>query len=87
LEKANPKTELVCSFQFWSLIFISILPYLIFKHMPKQKLYSILIWSFTILAFIFFFFSLRSNENGMEYSAVALGLWGIAFLLNRFKPS
>ncbi|MEP1097215.1 MAG: hypothetical protein ABJG78_19020 [Cyclobacteriaceae bacterium] len=51
-----------------------------------MKLFPTLIWSFTILAFVFFFFSLRSNGNEMEYSIVALGLWGIAFLLNKYKP-
>lgn len=51
-----------------------------------MKLFPILIWSFTILAFMFFFFSLRSEENAKFYSFIALGMWVVAFLLNKYKP-
>ena len=51
-----------------------------------MKLFPTLIWAFTILAFVFLFFSLRTETNQMLYSLIALGMWGIAFLLNRFKP-
>ena len=51
-----------------------------------MKLYPTLIWTFTILAFAFLFFSLRTETNQILYSLVALGMWGIAFLLNKFKP-
>lgn len=51
----------------------------------SAKTTSILVWTFTILAFVFFFFSLRSKENEMFYSGVALGLWGVAFLINRYS--
>lgn len=45
-----------------------------------------IIWSLTILAFVFLFFSLRSQENEMLYALIALGCWGIGFLLNKFLP-
>ncbi|GAB4237148.1 MAG: hypothetical protein Tsb0034_12130 [Ekhidna sp.] len=51
-----------------------------------MRIFSILIWFFTILAFAFLFFSLRSEKDEMVYSLIALGLWGVAFLLNRLKP-
>ncbi|WP_420318265.1 hypothetical protein [Ekhidna sp.] len=51
-----------------------------------MKLYPTLIWIFTIGAFVFLFFSLRTESNQLIYSLVALGLWGVAFLLNKFKP-
>ncbi|MEQ9404439.1 MAG: hypothetical protein RIM99_12675 [Cyclobacteriaceae bacterium] len=52
----------------------------------NKRSVSILVWAFTILAIVFFFFSLRSEGNEMMYSFIALGLWGVAFLLNRLKP-
>lgn len=52
-----------------------------------MKIFSILIWFFTIMAFVFLFFSLRSEDNEFTYSLVALGLWGVAFLLNKLKPN
>ena len=52
-----------------------------------MKIRSALVWTFTILAFAFLFFSLRSETNGMLYSLIALGLWAVAFLLNRIKGS
>ncbi|MEM6831368.1 MAG: hypothetical protein AAF551_12705 [Bacteroidota bacterium] len=45
------------------------------------------IWVFTLLAFVFLFFSLRSKENEVMYTFIALGMWGVAFLLNRFKKN
>ena len=51
-----------------------------------MKLFPTLIWIFTILAFVFLFFSLRTETNQVLYTFIALGLWGIAFLLNKFKP-
>lgn len=45
------------------------------------------IWTLTILAFLFFFFSLRTKENEILYSVIALIIWGIAFLLNKFLPT
>ena len=51
-----------------------------------MKLYPTLIWTFTILAFVFLFFSLRSKSDELLYSIIALGLWGVAFLINKFKP-
>ena len=51
-----------------------------------MKLLPTLIWTFTILAFVFLFFSLRSETNQLLYSLIALGLWGVGFLLNKFKP-
>ncbi len=51
-----------------------------------MKLFPTLIWTFTILAFVFLFFSLRTEINQLFYSLIALGMWGIAYLLNRFKP-
>ncbi len=51
-----------------------------------MKVFKVLIWTFTILAFIFLFFSLRTKENEMLYTLIALGMWGVAFLLNKFKP-
>lgn len=51
-----------------------------------MKLFSTLIWFFTILAFVFLFFSLRSDGNELTYSLIALGMWGVAYLLNRLKP-
>ena len=50
-----------------------------------MKLYPTLIWLFTIAAFVFLFFSLRSDKNEMEYTIIALGLWGIAFIINKVK--
>lgn len=52
-----------------------------------MKIYNILIWGFTILAFVFLFFSLRTKENEMYYTIIALAMWGAAFLINKFKPS
>lgn len=43
-----------------------------------------IIWTLTILAFIFLFFSIRSKEDEVLYAVIALGCWGIAFLLNKF---
>ena len=51
-----------------------------------MKLYKVLTWIFIGLAFIFFFFSLRTKENEIIYTFIALGMWGIAYLLNKFKP-
>jgi len=51
-----------------------------------MKLYPTLIWVFTLLAFAFLFFSLRTEDNQILYSLVALGMWVAAFLLNKFKP-
>lgn len=51
-----------------------------------MKLFSILIWFFTILAFVFLFFSLRTDSDELIYSLIAAGLWGVAFLLNKLKP-
>ncbi len=51
-----------------------------------MKGFNILIWVFTIGAFVFLFFSLRSETNEVKYAIIALGLWGVAFLLNKFKP-
>ncbi|MEO9481838.1 MAG: hypothetical protein ABJG47_00240 [Ekhidna sp.] len=51
-----------------------------------MKLFPTLIWVFTILAFVFLFFSLRTETNQILYSFIALGLWAVAFLLNKFKP-
>ena len=51
-----------------------------------MRLYPILIWVFTILAFAFLFFSLRTESRQLIYSLIALVSWGIAFLINRFKP-
>jgi hypothetical protein len=51
-----------------------------------MKFHGILVWTFTILAFAFFFFSLRSNGNEMFYAVIALVMWGIAFLINKMKP-
>ena len=45
-----------------------------------------IIWSLTILAFVFLFFSLRSENDEMLYALIALGFWGAAFLLNKFLP-
>ena len=45
-----------------------------------------IIWTLTILAFAFLFFSLRSTEDEMLYALIALGCWGLAFLLNKFLP-
>ncbi|WP_421762884.1 hypothetical protein [Ekhidna sp.] len=52
-----------------------------------MKLFPTLIWTFTILAFVFLFFSLRTTTNELLYSIIALVLWGAAFLLNKYKPS
>lgn len=52
-----------------------------------MKLFPTLIWTFTILAFVFLFFSLRTTTDEMLYSLIALGLWVVAFLLNKYKPS
>jgi len=51
-----------------------------------MKLYPTLIWVFTILAFAFLFFSIRTQTDQMLYSLIALGCWGVAFLINKFKP-
>ena len=51
-----------------------------------MKLFSVLIWFFTIMAFVFLFFSLRSESSELLYSLIALGMWGVAFLLNKLKP-
>lgn len=51
-----------------------------------MKLFPTLIWSFTILAFVFLFFSLRSDSDALLYSVIALVMWGVAFLLNKLKP-
>lgn len=51
-----------------------------------MKLYPTLIWIFTILAFVFLFFSLRTETDQMLYSIIALGFWGAGFLVNKFKP-
>ncbi|SMD38816.1 hypothetical protein SAMN04488029_3891 [Reichenbachiella faecimaris] len=52
--------------------------------MSKEKLLKILYWVLFIGAVIFLYFSLRTQYYQLEYSLVALGLWGGAFLLNRF---
>ena len=52
-----------------------------------MKLYPTLIWTFTILAFVFLFFSLRTKTDEMLYSLIALGLWGVAFLINSSSQS
>ena len=52
-----------------------------------MKLYPTLIWSFTILAMVFLYFSLRSKSDQLVYSLIALGCWGAGFLINRFKPN
>lgn len=51
-----------------------------------MKLYPTLIWIFTLLAFAFLFFSLRTQTEQLLYSLIALGCWGVAFLINKFKP-
>ncbi len=42
-----------------------------------------IVWLFTIMAFLFFYLSLRSNELEVQYALVALIAWGIGFGLNK----
>lgn len=51
-----------------------------------MKAYSVLSWVFILLAAIFLFFSLRTQSDQILYSLIALGLWGVAYLLNKYKP-
>lgn len=44
---------------------------------------TIIVWSLTGVAIIAFWFSLRTTENEMEYTLLALAIWGIAFGVNR----
>lgn len=52
-----------------------------------MKLIPTLVWTLTILAFVFLFFSLRTETNQLMYSLIALGFWGAAFLVNKFKKN
>ncbi|MEP2026314.1 MAG: hypothetical protein ABJH98_10165 [Reichenbachiella sp.] len=52
--------------------------------MSKEKLFRIIYWVLFSGAVIFLYFSLRTQYYQLEYSLVALGLWGGAFFLNRF---
>lgn len=51
-----------------------------------MKLYPTLTWTFTISSFAFLFFSFRSKDNEILYTFIALGLWGVAYLINKYKP-
>lgn len=42
-----------------------------------------LVWSLMVLALVAFWISLRTKENELEYTLVALGIWAVAFLVNR----
>ncbi|MEM9895900.1 MAG: hypothetical protein AAF789_05985 [Bacteroidota bacterium] len=42
------------------------------------------VWIFTILAIVFLYFSLRSEEEQLVYSVIAFCFWGISFLANRY---
>ena len=44
---------------------------------------SFLIWTLTILIIILFWFSLRDEQNRMEYTLAALVVWGVTYLINR----
>ncbi|WP_420581240.1 hypothetical protein [Reichenbachiella sp.] len=52
--------------------------------MSKEKLFKSVYWILFVGAVVFLYFSLRTQYYQLEYSLVALGLWGGAFLLNRF---
>lgn len=51
--------------------------------MPKEKLLKIIYWVLFGGAVLFLYFSLRTQTFQLEYSLVALALWGGAFFLNR----
>ncbi len=44
----------------------------------------VVVWTLIILAIIAFWISIRSQENQMEYTLAALGLWGLSWLTNKF---
>jgi len=52
--------------------------------MSKEKLLKIIYWTLFSGAVVFLYFSLRTKFYQLEYSMVALALWGGAFFLNRF---
>ncbi|MEO9804620.1 MAG: hypothetical protein ABJF04_15295 [Reichenbachiella sp.] len=52
--------------------------------MTREKLLKIIYWTLFSGAVIFLYFSLRTQYYQLEYSLVALALWGGAFFLNRF---
>lgn len=52
-----------------------------------MRLYPALIWAFTTLAFVFLFVSLRTAADQLLYSIIALGFWGLAFFIQKYKPS
>ncbi|MEM9327012.1 MAG: hypothetical protein AAGA85_15195 [Bacteroidota bacterium] len=47
------------------------------------KAHKIIVWSLIIVAVVIFWISLRTDEYELEYTLAALGVWGIAYLINR----
>lgn len=52
--------------------------------MTRKKLLKIIYWVLFAGAVVFLYFSLRTQYYQLEYTLVALVLWGGAFFLNRF---
>ncbi len=49
----------------------------------SAKTHKILVWILIFVAMALFWISLRTDENELEYTLAALGVWGIAFVVNR----
>lgn len=47
-----------------------------------KKTLKITTWFFIILAFVFFWLSLRSDKDNLEYTLYALGLIVVAWITN-----
>lgn len=52
-----------------------------------MKLKPTIVWTLTISAFVFLFFSLRTETNQLNYSLVALGFWAAAYVANKFMKN
>jgi hypothetical protein len=45
-----------------------------------------IVWFLIIIAVFFLWFSLRDESKEEVYALVALGIWGVAFLIDRYWP-
>lgn len=42
------------------------------------------VWTLTIMAIVAFWFSLRDQTQSFNFTLAALGLWAVAFVVNRY---
>ncbi len=49
-----------------------------------KDLKKVIVWILIILAFGMFWISLRTDTREFEYTLAALGVWGVAFLVNKY---